>query len=303
MLRCQVKKSEVGTCKSKSGTRSGGHGNPRCSRRHPERIVSATRLEVAGLTDVGTTRRGRPNEDSFTVIGPDGPTALLAVADGMGGAAAGDRASALAVKAVGQFRQELDTPQALEEIFTAANQAVWNFQRWEPGSRGAGTTLVAAFLAGDDLWISNVGDSRAYRLRDGHLEQLTEDHSLVQEDVRAGRLAPEEARNHRRSNIITRNIGGGPEVEVDVGHWDLRAGDVVLLCSDGLSGPLTDSAIRDIILNRHGNPLSSARALIDAANAAGGPDNVTVVIARVGGTDSGSTAPPQVAEAKDDESV
>lgn len=241
-------------------------------------------------------RRGRVNEDSFTVMGPDDGRALLTVADGVGGAASGNQASALVVEAAREFRPADDIAGALRSVASRANEAVRELQRSSAEHDGAGSTLVAAYIDGDSLWTANVGDSRVYRLRQGRLEQLTEDHSYVQEEVRAGRLTREEARTHRRANIITRNIGGEERVDAEIERSTLQRGDVVVVCSDGLNGPLRDDEIRDVILRERGRPATTAQALIDAANVAGGPDNVTAVVARLGGEDISPMAAPSAGD-------
>jgi protein phosphatase len=254
-------------------------------------------LEIAGLSDVGVRRRGRPNQDAFFVPGERATTeqgVLVVVADGMGGAAAGDQASALATDAMRHADFGNDPPGDLASAFSAASASVYEFSMSDPSLAGSGTTLVSAYFRGDSMWVGNVGDSRAYRYRDGRLELLTVDHSYVQEEIDAGRITDAEARVHPRRNVITRNIGLAPQVETDVTSWDLRDGDVIVLCSDGLWDPVLDPQIVEIIDRNRGRPRETAREFVHAANEAGGPDNVTAVVVRAGGRDlppAGATAP------------
>lgn len=247
-------------------------------------------IEVAGLSDVGVRRRARSNEDSFTIAQFDNGGVVLAVADGIGGAPHGAEASALAIGAVNAFSAGSDPADSLRLTVARANDAVWQFQRSRADRHGAGTTLVAAYLKEGRFWVANVGDSRAYLVRAGRIEQLTEDHSLVQAAIRAGEMTTEQARHDARSHIITRSVGGEQAVEADVVNGDLREGDVLLLCTDGLTVPLTDGEILHIVETVEGRPTTAARALIEAAKAAGGPDNVTVVIAKMSDNDVGGTA-------------
>ena len=206
--------------------------------------------------------------------------AVLAVADGMGGALAGEVAAQVAVEAVAGLSAPVtadDVRQALQE----ANRAIRRMAAEDPDKAGMGTTLTTALLAGDRLDVVHVGDSRAYLWRDGELRQLTEDHSVVAELVRRGSLSAEDAENHPHRNVITRALGAEPEVVADTVSEPLRDGDVVLLCSDGLSSYVPE---RDIAaaLAAAGSLREAAAALVERANAAGGTDNVTVVLARAG---------------------
>lgn len=225
---------------------------------------------VGAKTDVG---RGRPaNEDTFLV---DHDDRLYAVADGMGGHRAGEVASATAIDAL---QAAFAGGAALDEAVGAANAAVFEKASANVEMRGMGTTLTAAALLDDHrVLLGHVGDSRAYLMRDGGVTRITEDHSLVEQLVREGRLSPEEAASHPQKAIITRALGIDPEVEVDTYPVDLRPGDRLLLCSDGLTNMVADTAIAGI-LRRQPDPQQAAEQLVDMANDAGGDDNITVVV-------------------------
>ncbi|HEY3240691.1 MAG TPA: Stp1/IreP family PP2C-type Ser/Thr phosphatase [Acidimicrobiia bacterium] len=228
------------------------------------------RFAVGHRTDVG---RGRPaNEDTYLV---DDEDRLYAVADGMGGHRAGEVASATAIDALqAAFAEGASLDQAVGE----ANAAVFEKASANLDMRGMGTTLTAAALLDDHrVLLGHVGDSRAYLMRDGAVTQITEDHSLVEQLVREGRLSPEEAASHPQKAIITRALGIDPEVEVDTYPVDLRPGDRLLLCSDGLTNMLADTAIAGV-LRRQSDPQEAADMLVDLANEAGGDDNITVVV-------------------------
>jgi serine/threonine protein phosphatase PrpC len=232
-------------------------------------------VEEVGLTDVGRQRQS--NEDSFYESTP-----VFAVADGMGGARAGEVASRMAVEAFGEPAGRDAGPEArLESIARLANRRIYDLAQDDDAYRGMGTTLTAVIVGGREIAVGHVGDSRLYRLRGGELERLTTDHSLVEEYIRAGRLAPEEAETHPQKSVITRALGVEADVDVDTLTCDACDGDVYLLCSDGLTGMVAESEVADILINR--SSLEQAgRALIDAANHAGGRDNITVVLFRVG---------------------
>jgi protein phosphatase len=235
-------------------------------------------VEEVGLTDVGRQRQS--NEDSFFEAPP-----VFAVADGMGGARAGEVASRMAVEVLGESPDQVGEPEArLQAIARTANQRIYELARRDDAYRGMGTTLTAVIVSGREIAVGHVGDSRLYRLRDGELERLTTDHSLVEEYVRAGRLAPEEAESHPQKSIITRALGVEADVEVDTLTCDASDGDVYLLCSDGLTAMVPESEVAAILRNR--TSLEQAgRTLIDVANRAGGRDNITVVLFRL--SDSG----------------
>ncbi|HEU4656752.1 MAG TPA: Stp1/IreP family PP2C-type Ser/Thr phosphatase [Capillimicrobium sp.] len=226
------------------------------------------------LTDTGRQRRA--NEDSLFARSP-----LFVVADGMGGAQAGEVASQTAVEVFSQGLPDGGSAEArLQARVIEANRAIHQLSREDAGRAGMGTTLTAAYVGDEDVAIAHVGDSRAYRWRDGALERLTEDHSLVEELKRQGKLTDEEADEHPQRSIITRALGPEPAVEVDTLTAPARHGDVFLLCSDGLTSMIGEAAIADV-LGRHEALSDAARALVGAANEAGGRDNITVVLFRV----------------------
>ena len=251
--------------------------------------VSSPQLTAAGQTDVGRVRA--ENEDSYQALwgekSPPGVDALLVVADGMGGNAAGEVASRMAVEGVvGIITGSDDTTiskgqdylNVLGRVLQEVNATVYQAGQ-DSDKRGMGTTCTVAVIRGAQLYISHVGDSRAYLLRAGVLHQITKDHSWVEEQVAQGILSKEEARDHPNRNIITRAIGLEPQVKVDGYLVSLAAEDVLLLCSDGLTTMIDDSQI-ELILAKS-NPKEAGKALIDEANAAGGQDNITVAVARV----------------------
>jgi PPM family protein phosphatase len=229
-------------------------------------------VRTASVTDPG--RRRRQNEDAFVCEPP-----LFAIADGMGGAQAGELASRLAAAVVGRADADGRTGRELVVgLIEDANRSVYERATGDESVSGMGTTMTVALVEDSYVWIGHVGDSRAYLLRDGELEQLTDDHSLVAELVRSGRITPEEAGQHPNRSMITRALGTEPEVTVDAIAVQTKPGDVFVLCSDGLSSMVGDDAIRDA-LEEHGDDLDqAARVLVDAANAAGGEDNITVVL-------------------------
>ena len=233
-----------------------------------------TTLRAAGATDVGQVRQ--TNEDQLLLAEP-----LFAVADGMGGHAAGEVASLTAVEALLVAFDGNPSSEGLLDAVQNANRAVWEQARESSELRGMGTTLTAVALIEEDgeevLAIANVGDSRAYLLRDGELDQVTEDHSVPEELRRAGRLSPEEAATDPRRHVLTRVLGVDPEVEVDRFHIVPYRGDRLLLASDGLFGEVPDAEIASVLRRRAG-PERVAKQLVTLANEAGGADNVTVVV-------------------------
>jgi PPM family protein phosphatase len=231
------------------------------------------RLVIGAATDVGRVREG--NEDAYLV---DDAMGLVAVADGMGGHRAGEVASATALEAL---RAAITSGRPLRESIEDANDAVFTKSLTDTSLRGMGTTLTAGTLAaGGTLLVGHVGDSRAYLLHDGELTQVTTDHSLVEELVREGRLTADEAAVHPQRSIITRALGVDAAVEVDVYPVELTPGDRVLICSDGLTGMVQADVIA-ATLRREDDPTRAATQLIDAANSAGGEDNITVVVVSV----------------------
>jgi protein phosphatase len=234
-------------------------------------------IDSAGSTDAG--RKRRRNEDSFVQDPP-----LFAVADGMGGAQAGEVASRLAAAAFREFHEAdgLDPEERVAAIIQEANRRIFERARSDAQASGMGTTITAALVAGSGVAIGHVGDSRAYRLRHGQLEQLTEDHSLVADLVRSGRLTPEEADTHPQRSVITRALGTDPEVDVDTFTVEAEAGDVFLLCSDGLTTMVDDDGVSQTVTRADTLELA-AKALVKAANRAGGEDNITVVLFKLAG--------------------
>jgi protein phosphatase len=218
---------------------------------------------------------------------------LMVVADGMGGAAAGERASALAVRSVEEFvlntfkwflhlgaHEEHVLATELREGMERADRSVFERAQADPKLQGMGTTLTMAYSVAGDLFVVHAGDSRAYLYRDGELEQITTDHTLVQVLVQGGVITPEAARHHRKRNIVTNVIGGpGPGVQAEIHKVLLRDGDTLLLCSDGLTEPVDDGTIAEA-LALSSRPEDAAQRLVDLALSRGGPDNVTVVVAR-----------------------
>lgn len=240
------------------------------------------KLVVGERTDKGRVREG--NEDERLI---DRRMDLYAVADGMGGHQAGEVASQTAIEAL---RAAVANGTSIRDAITQANEAVLERSAGDERLRGMGTTMTAATLAaGGTLLIGHVGDSRAYLVRDGELRQVTEDHSLVEEMVRGGELTPEQAEVHPQRSVITRALGIEPAVEVDMYPVELHDGDRILLCSDGLSGMVRTEDIA-AILQREPDPQKAANKLVDAANKAGGEDNITVVILDVVADDSPAAA-------------
>jgi PPM family protein phosphatase len=225
-------------------------------------------------TDTGRQRRA--NEDSLLAISP-----LFVVADGMGGAQAGEVASRIAVESFQLGLSDATSPElGLAELARAANARIHELSHSNAEQAGMGTTLTAAYVGEQDVAIAHVGDSRAYCLRDGQLLRLTDDHSLVDELMRQGRLTPEEAVEHPQRSVITRALGPEGTVEVDTRSFAGRAGDVYLLCSDGLTTMISEEKIVSVLL-AHPRLRDAGEALIAAANDAGGRDNVTVVLIRL----------------------
>ncbi len=225
-------------------------------------------------TDTGRQRRA--NEDSLLARAP-----LFVVADGMGGAQAGEVASRIAVEAFQDGLQDASAPEtALAELTRQANSRIHELSHSHAEQAGMGTTLTAVYVGDRDVSIAHVGDSRAYRFRDGELTRLTDDHSLVDELLRQGRLTPEEAVEHPQRSVITRALGPEGAVEVDTRSYSARDGDVYLLCSDGLTTMLPEDRLAEL-LAEHEALRDRGEALIAAANEAGGRDNITVVLMRL----------------------
>ena len=264
------------------------------------------RVSVFGKTDLGRTRDH--NEDTFLVadlstgnaslqpeirdhiVGPKGT--LFMVADGMGGAAAGEVASAMAADVIFTHLKETwlqdteSTPQRfafrLKEAVERANAKIHQHSKEHPEVRGMGTTVTAVAVLGNELYLAQVGDSRAYLIRDGGAIQLTKDQSLMQRLVEAGELTEEEAEQSERRNIILQALGPEPRVKVDLTYQPLSLGDTIVLCSDGLSGQVKKDEIAELVVK---NPdlMTLCAKLIETANSRGGPDNITAVVARFEG--------------------
>jgi serine/threonine protein phosphatase PrpC len=228
---------------------------------------------TAGVTDTG--RRRMRNEDALVIRPP-----LFAVADGMGGARAGEIAARLAAAALEEASTDTMGEQAVSSLIEEANRRIWQRSLADPATAGMGTTVTAALVdaTNGNVTLGHVGDSRAYRFRGDTLEQLSTDHSLVAELVQSGVLTPEEAERHPQRSAITRALGTEPEVEVEVLTVDGEVGDLFLLCSDGLSAMLGDDEIASAIESAGRDPQSAGEALVAAANAHGGEDNITVVL-------------------------
>jgi PPM family protein phosphatase len=232
--------------------------------------------EEAHKTDTGRQRQA--NEDSYFARAP-----LFAVADGMGGAQAGEVASRIAARAFERKRDVSAKEPAegqLEEIAQQANREIHKLAQEDSSRAGMGTTLTAALLRDDEVAFGHVGDSRAYLLRDGQLKRLTKDHSLVEELRRQGRLTEEQAEEHPQRSIITRALGPEPSVNVDTMTFPARDGDVFLLCSDGLTTMVSDEQIQEILVNAR-SLRAAVNKLVDAANRGGGRDNITAVAFRL----------------------
>ena len=253
------------------------------------------KLDTFGVTDVGCKRE--KNEDSFLVNDPLG---LYVVADGMGGHVGGECASKLAVKTVEEVVETLqaDPDSTLQEgldikpgdfktwlhyAFTVASRRIFEKAAADSSLHGMGTTTVVMLFRNNRVFIGNVGDSRAYRIRKGKIEQMTTDHSLVAEQIRAGIIKPKEAKEHRYKNIITRSVGFQESVEADIEARAAKPGDIYLLCSDGLYNLVQDEEMFDIVKN---NSLKeAAKRLVDITNSRGGDDNITAVLVKVESVD------------------
>ncbi len=246
---------------------------------------------VGAASDPGRIRPN--NEDSYAIFVPpdlpEGLDAILVVADGMGGHQAGEVASGLVVqKFARQFGPEygpqridahLDLGALLARVIQEANEDVFNAATKDPRLRGMGTTVIAAAVVRDRLYLGSVGDSRAYLIDDSDIYQLNHDHSWVAEQVRAGRLTKAEAERHPRKNVLTRAVGVFASVDVETQTFELGAGDSLLLCSDGLTNMVSEAELLQIVHRARDLP-HAANQLVELANQRGAPDNVTVVIAR-----------------------
>jgi PPM family protein phosphatase len=240
----------------------------------------------AARTDVGIVRSG--NEDNYMMLAEQG---IFIVADGMGGHAAGEVASEMAVRITSQLIGSLrgssdeEAGERIRNAIRAANDAIFERTLSEHDKRGMGTTVTVLVLLKDRYLIGQVGDSRAYLFRDGSFQQLTKDHSYVQEQVDAGLLTPDQARVHPYSNVITRCVGAGMDVVPDIYFGSLEKGDVLLLASDGLTGMLEDEQLTDIVTSG-GGPQVWVDRMVAEANRRGGLDNITAIVIQIDSVDS-----------------
>ncbi|MEZ4437859.1 MAG: Stp1/IreP family PP2C-type Ser/Thr phosphatase [Polyangiaceae bacterium] len=256
-------------------------------------MADEVRIEVAGETNVG--RKRNHNEDNFALMPEFG---LYMVADGMGGHASGEVASKMSIDALHDFLTEtaddpertwpykMDRSKGYEEnrLITGvklANLRIYESAQRDGKKRGMGTTFVGLYAADDGVYVAHVGDSRCYRFRDGHLEALTEDHSLLNDYIKMKRLTPEEIENFPHKNVIVRALGMKDTVKVDTRYEAPQVGDTFLLCSDGLAGPISDAEILEILVGYQGKDIKETTSrLIEKANENGGPDNITAVLVR-----------------------
>jgi len=248
------------------------------------------KISYQALTDVGRKRKG--NEDNLFV---NAEQRLFVVADGMGGHAAGEVASKIAVDSINEFvcltggDQEITWPFGLDENISYdgnrlktsiryANRKVLDATKEKSEYEGMATTVAAVLVDGDTANLAHVGDSRVYLVRDGSMTQLTSDHSWVNEQIQSGIISPEQARSHPLRNVVTRALGGKPDLAVDIQVQEMAPGDVLLLCSDGLTTMLPDEDIAEVIDGAGGDIEKAAKALVAEANARGGEDNITVLL-------------------------
>lgn len=249
-------------------------------------------MKYSAATHVGLMRS--TNEDSHCVFDlPSWPAMLLAVADGMGGCEAGEVASALALQSVREFLERQQPPadpggwgEVLRLAIRFTNRRVYGEASTAPGYRGMGTTLTVALCGRDRAYTGHVGDSRAYLIRRDSIAQLTEDHSLVAQLVRSGRLSEDEARYHPQRNVLTYALGTEAETRIDIQAHSLLPGDILLLCTDGLTSLVTDPEILGVV-SSEGDLDRAAWRLVDLALERGGLDNITVLLAQAPGMDGG----------------
>ena len=248
-------------------------------------------LEIVRLTDVGQKREH--NEDA---VASDVETGLVVLADGMGGYKAGEVASEIAVLTlVAELRERLQEQppgktepetgllweaSVLRAAVAKANTAIYNVSQSQPQCAGMGTTIVAAVFTDNRICVGHIGDSRLYRLREGVLRQLTEDHSFLNEQLKSGLITPEQARMSSNKNLVTRALGIDPEVELELHEHDVKPGDIYLLCSDGLSDLVEDEDIQLTLSTLSANLELAAHQLVQMANDNGGKDNISVILAR-----------------------
>lgn len=272
-------------------------------------IIDSPKITVGFASDIGLRRQ--VNEDSYAVFMPfpgepnlSGLDAMLCVADGMGGEAAGEVASSYATSRVREWfstgaylRWNEATPEAedplevaLQSTVLKINREIYGMSRRKPELKGMGSTIVIAAIKQDQIYLANLGDSRCYLIRDNAISRLTVDHSWVGRQVQVGMLTEEEARNHPQRNIITKSLGMEEDTFPDVSKLQIMAGDQFLLCSDGLCGRIPDSVILETVLNA-GNPQNACTQLVEVANQLDGSDNITVVLAKIGPRDEPKTSP------------
>src|SRR4029079_3657043 len=224
-----------------------------------------------------TGRKRRRNEDNYVVAPP-----LFAVADGMGGAQAGEVASQLAASALEAGDSDAqEATKRIDELIQEANRRIFDRASTDPSASGMGTTMTVALVEGMTVAIGHVGDSRAYLVRGEQMEQLTEDHSLVNELLKSGKLSEEEAQVHPQRSVITRAVGTDPDVDVDGFTIEAEEGDVFLICSDGLSDMVEDEEILEVLHQNRDDLDNAVKALVAAANRGGGEDNITAVAFRI----------------------
>lgn len=249
-------------------------------------------LEVVRLTDVG--QRRDHNEDA---VASDTEIGLLVLADGMGGYKAGEVASEIAVLTiVAELKEEMSQLEPgqvdpvtgmqaeamlLTDAAAKANASIFNVSESQPQCAGMGTTLVAALFTNNKVLVGHVGDSRMYRLRGDQFEQITEDHSLLQEQIKSGLITPEQAKLSNNKNLVTRAVGIDPTVELELHEYDVEVGDIYLLCSDGLTDLVDDVDIHAALAGLSSNLEMAANQLVQMANDNGGRDNISVILARV----------------------
>jgi PPM family protein phosphatase len=250
--------------------------------------------QVTSLTDTG--RKRRHNEDSYVCDPP-----LFAIADGVGGAQAGEVASRLAATALQERDGEGDPEEQVVHLIREANRRIYQRSGEDSNLAGMSTTITVALVQDGEVTIGHVGDSRAYLVRGGQLEQLTDDHSLVGELTRAGKLSEKEAESHPQRSVITRAVGSDPDVDVDTFVVEAQPNDLYLLCSDGLTDMVSDEDILRIVNGNRDELKAAAKKLVKAANQAGGEDNITVVFFEVKEAELEETkehaAPPEGDEA------
>jgi protein phosphatase len=249
-------------------------------------------LEIVRLTDVGLQRDH--NEDA---IASDDAIGFVILADGMGGYKAGEVASEMAILSItaelkeamaahppGQVDLALDQQAEAQLILDAvknANEVIYSVSQTQPQCAGMGTTLVVGLFTNNKLLVGHIGDSRMYRLRSQKLSQITEDHSLLQEQIKAGLITAEQAKYSANKNLVTRALGVDPEVELELNEYDVEAGDIYLLCSDGLSDLVEDDTIQTTLNSLSSNLGDAAQVLVQMANDNGGKDNISVILVKV----------------------